>query len=115
MNKIFWLQPEDTQLGHWQKKISSLSGSPTFCVLPWIHFATRPNGDMRLCCGANSSGAGLDHEIGLIKTENGTPANFGKITPMTRDIIDLDGHYILKIFILLLLFLGIKSIKLVKK
>jgi hypothetical protein len=82
MNKIFWLQPEDTQLGHWQKKISSLSGSPTFCVLPWIHFATRPNGDMRLCCGANSSGAGLDHEIGLIKTENGTPANFGKITPM---------------------------------
>jgi organic radical activating enzyme len=82
MNKVYWLQPEDTQLGHWQRKISDLSGSNTFCVLPWIHFATRPNGDMRLCCGANSSGAGQDHEIGLIKTESGRPANFGKETPM---------------------------------
>jgi sulfatase maturation enzyme AslB (radical SAM superfamily) len=82
MNKVYWLQPEETQLGHWQKKITDLSGSNTFCVLPWIHFATRPNGDMRLCCGANSSGAGGDHEIGLIKTEAGKPANFGHETPM---------------------------------
>lgn len=83
MNEIYWLQPEDTQLGHWQRKISDLSGSGTFCVLPWIHFATRPNGDMRLCCGANSSGAGQDHEIGLIKTKLGTPANFAKESPMS--------------------------------
>jgi MoaA/NifB/PqqE/SkfB family radical SAM enzyme len=40
----------------------------TFCPLPWIHLATRPNGDVRLCCTANASGA--DHvdskEAGLV-------------------------------------------------
>ena len=83
MDKIFWLQPEDTKLGHWQRKIAELSNSQTFCVLPWIHFATRPNGDMRLCCNSNSSGAGFDHEIGLVKNETGRPANFGTETPMS--------------------------------
>jgi hypothetical protein len=57
------------KIKHWQDKIETLTGSKTFCVLPWIHFATRPNGDMRLCCNANSSGAGTDHEIGLVKNE----------------------------------------------
>lgn len=83
MNKVFWLQSEDTQLGHWQKKVNDLSSSPSFCILPWIHFATRPNGDMRLCCGANASGAGDDHTVGLVKNENGVPANFGRDTPMS--------------------------------
>jgi len=64
-------------------KIESVSGSSTYCVLPWIHFATRPNGDMRLCCSANASGAGKDHEVGLVKNENGKPANFGTDTPMS--------------------------------
>ena len=50
MNKIFWLKPETTQLGDWQKQITDLTGTPSFCVLPWIHLATRPNGDMRICC-----------------------------------------------------------------
>jgi len=62
--------------------LENKTGTPTFCVLPWIHMATRPNGDMRLCCNANSSGAGIDHEIGLVKMEHGRPANFGKETPM---------------------------------
>ena len=83
MSKVFWLQPETTQLGQWQRKVSKLGASDTFCVLPWIHFATRPNGDMRLCCGSNSSGAGNDHEIGLVKNENGKPANFGRETPLS--------------------------------
>jgi len=83
MNNIYWLQPENTQLGKWQRKVETLSGSNTFCVLPWIHFATRPNGDMRLCCNSNSSGAGTDHEIGLVKNETGRPANFGRETPMS--------------------------------
>ena len=83
MSKVFWLQPETTQLGQWQRKVSKLSSSDTFCVLPWIHFATRPNGDMRLCCGSNSSGAGNDHEIGLVKNETGKPANFGRETPLS--------------------------------
>jgi len=83
VDKIYWLQPEDTKLGHWQRKVEELSGSNTYCVLPWIHFATRPNGDMRLCCNSNSSGAGFDHEIGLVKNETGRPANFGTETPMS--------------------------------
>lgn len=81
-NKSFWIQPEDTQLGHWQRKIEKETNSDTFCVLPWIHFATRPNGDMRLCCSANASGAGIDHEVGLVKMEDGRPANFGVTPPM---------------------------------
>lgn len=83
MNKVFWIQPEDTRLGHWQRKLKEMSGSDTFCVLPWIHFATRPNGDMRLCCSANASGAGQNHTVGLVKNERGLPANFGKETPMS--------------------------------
>jgi organic radical activating enzyme len=67
----------------YQDQIEKLSGTPTFCVLPWIHLATRPNGDMRLCCTANASGAGEDHEIGLIKNEDGSNANFGKVSPMS--------------------------------
>lgn len=41
----------------------------TFCPLPWIHLATRPNGDVRLCCTSNASGAGeIDEKtIGLVK------------------------------------------------
>lgn len=81
-DKIFWIQEENTQLGNWQKKINDLSGSYSFCILPWIHFATRPNGDMRLCCSSNASGAGIDHTIGLVKNETGIPANFGLETPM---------------------------------
>lgn len=83
MDKTIWIQPAETIIGKQQRKIAEQSGSDTFCVLPWIHFATRPNGDMRLCCVSNSSGAGSDHEIGLVKNETGRPANFGKETPMS--------------------------------
>ena len=82
MDNVFWIQPEDTMLGRWQRKVTELSGSNTFCVLPWIHFATRPNGDMRLCCSANASGAGNDHTVGLVKNEKGKPANFGNSKPL---------------------------------
>lgn len=80
--KIFWLQPEHTQLGNWQKQITDLTGTPSFCVLPWIHLATRPNGDMRICCVANASGADSgDYTVGLVKMEDGKPANFGHNLP----------------------------------
>jgi hypothetical protein len=62
--------------------LESKTGSKTFCILPWIHFATRPNGDMRLCCSANASGAGHDHTVGLVKNEQGVPANFGVSKPL---------------------------------
>ncbi len=59
--------------------VENKTGSKTFCVLPWIHVATRPNGDARLCCGANASQAtkGI-MDGGLVKNSDGTPANFGK-------------------------------------
>lgn len=51
------------------KSIEDTVGSKTFCVLPWIHLATRPNGDVRVCCTANASGAGVDDvkDSGLVK------------------------------------------------
>lgn len=64
------------------KVLEEKTGSKTFCILPWIHFATRPNGDMRLCCSANASGAGTDHTVGLVKNEHGVPANFGNSKPL---------------------------------
>ena len=65
--EIYWMQSESTKLGLWQNKIAEVSGRKTFCILPWIHFATRPNGDMRLCCSANARGADEDHTVGLVK------------------------------------------------
>lgn len=57
------------------------TGTETFCILPWIHVATRPNGDARLCCGSNASQATKGVlDAGLVKKENGEPANFGKET-----------------------------------
>lgn len=65
------------------KLIEEKTGSPTFCALPWIHLATRPNGDARLCCVTNASGANTgDHTVGLVKKEDGVPANFGRETPL---------------------------------
>ena len=45
--------------------------SKTFCPLPWIHLATRPNGDVSVCCTANASGAGKQDEktAGLVKKD----------------------------------------------
>lgn len=82
-DKIFWLQPEDTRIGAGQRLIGKLTGSNSFCALPWIHMATRPNGDMRLCCVSNASGAATgDHEVGLVKKEDGTASNFGRDLPL---------------------------------
>ncbi|MCB9086671.1 MAG: twitch domain-containing radical SAM protein [Bdellovibrionaceae bacterium] len=58
--------------------------SPTFCILPWIHLSTRPNGHLRLCCTANASSVGATQdkkyggEVGILKNENGRPANLNK-------------------------------------
>lgn len=47
--------------------------SKTFCVLPWIHLSTRPNGHLRVCCTANASSAGKTNdkkfggEVGILK------------------------------------------------
>ena len=77
----YWYAKDDTRLGKFQRELETKS-SCSFCILPWIHLATRPNGDMRLCCTANASGAGANHTVGLIKNDDGSHANFGKVTPM---------------------------------
>jgi len=75
----FFYNDETTRIGKGQRQIKEITGSCTFCVLPWIHAATRPNGDMRLCCVTNASGAKInDHEVGLVKKEDGSPANLYK-------------------------------------
>ena len=56
--------------------------SKTFCILPWIHLSTRPNGHARVCCTANASSVGATNdkkhggEIGIVKNDDGKPANF---------------------------------------
>lgn len=50
--------------------------SKTFCPLPWIHLATRPNGDVRVCCTANASGAGAnDNKTAGLITQDGIEMN----------------------------------------
>ena len=55
--------------------------SDTFCVLPWIHLSTRPDGAMRVCCTANASSVGVTNDkeyggqVGVLRTESGIPAN----------------------------------------
>ena len=39
----------------------------------------------------------------------------GSMTPMTKYFIDINGHYFLKILILVLTFLGVRGIRLVRK
>jgi hypothetical protein len=63
--------------------VEEKTGSKTFCALPWIHLATRPNGDARLCCVTNASGAETgDHTVGLVKNVDGRAANFGRDLPL---------------------------------
>lgn len=63
--------------------------SPTFCILPWIHLSTRPNGHLRLCCTANASSAGATNdkvyggEVGILKNRSGKPANLNHTDLLT--------------------------------
>jgi MoaA/NifB/PqqE/SkfB family radical SAM enzyme len=55
--------------------------SKTFCLLPWIHLSTRPDGSMRVCCTANASSVGPTNDkqhggmVGVLKTDEGKPSN----------------------------------------
>ena len=56
--------------------------SKTWCILPWVHLSTRPDGSMRVCCTANASGVGPSNDkkiggpqVGVIKDEFGLPSN----------------------------------------
>lgn len=63
-------------LTNWQQEIESFS-TKTFCILPWIHFTTRTNGDIRLCCVSNASGVDQNiFDAGLVKNDTGKYANF---------------------------------------
>ena len=55
--------------------------SETFCLLPWVHLSTRPDGSMRVCCTANASSVGSTNDkehggqVGILKTDDGKPNN----------------------------------------
>ena len=55
--------------------------SDTFCILPWVHLSTRPDGSMRVCCTANASSVGPTNDkehggqVGILKTDDGKPNN----------------------------------------
>jgi len=57
------------------------SPSNTFCILPWVHLSTRPDGSMRVCCTANASSVGPTNDkehggqVGILKTDDGKPNN----------------------------------------
>jgi MoaA/NifB/PqqE/SkfB family radical SAM enzyme len=53
-----------------------MSDQNKFCPLPWIHLATRPNGDVRVCCTANASGSSIEDtkDAGLV-IQNGSIMN----------------------------------------
>ncbi len=48
--------------------------SKTFCPLPWNSINIRNNGDLRICCNANS----YTENKGIIRKEDGTPFNAKK-------------------------------------
>lgn len=58
--------------------------SDTFCILPWIHLSSRPDGRMRLCCTTNASAVQDSNsnnkrgggEIGNLKNDKGETVNF---------------------------------------
>jgi organic radical activating enzyme len=82
MNKVFWMKHENSELASWQEQLEQVTGSASFCVIPWLHLATRPNGDARICCVANASGSySGDYGVGLVKKEDGEPSNFGSELP----------------------------------
>lgn len=55
--------------------------SDTWCILPWVHLSTRPDGSMRVCCTANASSVGPTNDtvhggqVGILKDEHGRPNN----------------------------------------
>lgn len=55
--------------------------SKTFCILPWVHLSTRPDGQMRVCCTANASGVAATNAessgsmVGILKDDEGRPSN----------------------------------------
>lgn len=51
--------------------------SNTFCPIPWIFQAARANGDIRVCCQANTT-----KNKGVIRKSNGSPYNVGVDNPV---------------------------------
>jgi len=47
--------------------------SNTFCPIPWIFQAVRNNGDIRICCQANTT-----KNQGVVRHDDGTPYNAGR-------------------------------------
>ena len=70
---------DNKNIEEWKKRTKA--PTDTFCLLPWVHLSTRPNGHMRVCCTANASSVGATNdkkhggEVGVLKQADGKPAN----------------------------------------
>ena len=53
------------------KQFKNSACSPTFCILPWIHMATRTSGDVLSCCVGGSLKSNLNHST-FSQTWNGS-------------------------------------------
>lgn len=58
----------------------NFSNNKSFCVLPWMHVATLPNGDIRPCCISSAT----------INKKDGMPFNLGKDS--ISDILNSDEY-----------------------
>lgn len=60
----------------WHTRGESIVEKPsgTYCALPWNSVNVRNNGDMRICCNANS----YSPRRGILTKEDGTPYNAGR-------------------------------------
>jgi hypothetical protein len=63
--------------------------SETFCILPWIHLSTRPDGSLRTCCTANASSVGPTNDkehggqVGVLKNADNKPSNLNNTDLVT--------------------------------
>ena len=88
------IQPEIDILPSQESKAINVDNdglpSKTFCILPWVHLSTRPDGSMRVCCTANASSVGATNDkrhggqVGILKTEDGKPNNLN-VSDFTTD------------------------------
>src|SRR6056300_1273932 len=65
----------------WSAALTNKLRSDTFCILPWMHLSTRPDGSLRVCCTANAYSVGPTNDkqhgghVGILKDKEGKPSN----------------------------------------
>ena len=53
-----WNQISDLKLGLYEEVSLSIENKDSFCILPFIHLATKPDGKVKTCCNASNHSLG---------------------------------------------------------